>query len=69
MFLDRPEYIFICSLAKFKVSMADTKRKLLKLKRQLSWEGEYLFLIFSSKENLRFSKTYLKFEDEIKSIM
>ena len=47
--------------------MADIKRKLPKLKTQVPWKGEYLFLQFSSKENLRFCKTYLKFEDKIKS--
>ena len=46
--------------------MVDTKRKLLKLKTQLSWKAEYSFLQFSSKENL-FCKTSLKFEDKIKS--
>ena len=56
-----------CSLAKFKGSMADAKRKLPKLKTQLSWKAEYLFLQFSSKENLMFCKTCSKFEDEIKS--
>ena len=55
-----------CSLAKFKGSMVDIKRKLLKLKTQLSWKAEYSFLQFSSKENL-FCKTSLKFEDKIKS--
>ena len=47
--------------------MADTKRKLPKLKTQLSWKAEYSFLQFSSKENLMFCKTCLKFEDKIKS--
>ena len=47
--------------------MADTKRKLPKLKIQLSWKAEYSFLQFSSKENLMFCKTCLKFEDKIKS--
>ena len=47
--------------------MADAKRKLPKLKTQLSWKAEYLFLQFSSKENLMFCKTCSKFEDEIKS--
>ena len=47
--------------------MADTERKLPKLKTQLSWKAEHLFLQFSSKENLMFCKTCLKFEDKIKS--
>ena len=47
--------------------MADTKRKLPKLKTQLSWKAEYSILQFSSKENLMFCKTCLKFEDKMKS--
>ena len=47
--------------------MADTKRKLLKLKTQLSRKAEYSFLQFSSKENLMFCKTCLEFKDKIKS--
>ena len=34
---------------------------------ELSWKAEYLLLQFSSKENLKFCKAYLKFEDKIKS--
>ena len=49
------------------LNAADTKRKLPKLKTQLSWKADPLFLQFSSKENLMFCKTCLKFEDKIKS--
>ena len=43
------------------------KQKLRKLKIQLPWKGEFSFPQFSSKENLMFCKTCLKFKDKIKS--